>query len=157
MKVVASRPVLRLPMRPGGPAVVMEDWPVELDGVLYTIPAGFSSDGASIPRWLWWVCGTPMQVPRLYAAIFHDGAYSGLFAGMSRLFADISYVALLVHFWAVSAVTDGMGRLGTGFYARFRNALVSVLNAVSVVCAAIEFIALRLCGSSHWHLNNNER
>lgn len=156
MKVRASRPIVRLPMSPGEPAVVMEDWHVEIDGTEYTIPAGFASDGASIPRWLWRVCGTPMQVPRLYGAIFHDGVYSGLFPSLTRLFADLAYCALLIHFWYVSAVTDGLGRSGTGIYARIRNILVTFLNAVSAVCAVIELTALRLCGGSHWHTNTNK-
>lgn len=36
---------------------------------------GFVFDGASIPRALWRLCGTPMECPRLAAAIIHDWLY----------------------------------------------------------------------------------
>ena len=157
MKVRASRPIVRLPMSPGEPAVVMEDWHVVVGSREYVIPAGFRSDGASIPQWLWFVCGTPMQAPRLYAAIWHDAAYSGMFAGMTRFLADLGYMAMLIHFWLVTSVTEGLDKAGRGFYARVRNGMVHVLNVISVVCAEAEFVALRLCGGSHWHTNTNTK
>ena len=36
---------------------------------------GFVTDGASIPRFLWRLCGQPMAVPRIAAAIPHDWLY----------------------------------------------------------------------------------
>jgi hypothetical protein len=39
------------------------------------ISAGFIFDGASIPRVLWRVCGHPLSVPRVAAALAHDWLY----------------------------------------------------------------------------------
>lgn len=36
---------------------------------------GFTFDGASIPRALWRLCGTPMEIPRIVAALMHDWLY----------------------------------------------------------------------------------
>ena len=53
----------------------MEDWHVEVRGFEFTVPAGTRTDGASIPRFLWRVCGHPLQAPRVYAATLHDWLY----------------------------------------------------------------------------------
>lgn len=37
---------------------------------------GFVFDGASIPRALWRLCGHPMSVPRVAAALAHDWLYA---------------------------------------------------------------------------------
>ena len=54
-----------------------------VDGILpdgrvfeITVAGGFIFDGASIPRALWRVCGQPMSVPRVAAALIHDWLYS---------------------------------------------------------------------------------
>ena len=39
------------------------------------IREGFTFDGASIPRSLWRVCGAPMEIPRIAAALIHDWLY----------------------------------------------------------------------------------
>lgn len=41
-----------------------------------TVPSGFQTDGASIPRFLWSVIGHPMTVKYIRAAIVHDYLYS---------------------------------------------------------------------------------
>lgn len=50
---------------------------VAVDERIYTIDvyAGFVTDGASIPRFLWRVCGHPYEVPRVAAALAHDWLY----------------------------------------------------------------------------------
>ena len=50
---------------------------VEVDGVMYIVEvmAGFVFDGCSVPRWLWRLCGHPMEVPRVAAALAHDFLY----------------------------------------------------------------------------------
>lgn len=40
-----------------------------------TIPAGYYTDGASIPRWLWTFCGSPFSGNYIEAAIIHDWLY----------------------------------------------------------------------------------
>ncbi len=39
------------------------------------IPAGFVTDGGSIPRWLWRICGHPLEAPTVVAYIEHDYEY----------------------------------------------------------------------------------
>ena len=72
-----SMPEVRLPMYAGEGAVLMRDWTVCVRGHWFTVPAGTSTDGASIPRALWRVCGHPLAYPRVYAALLHDWLYGG--------------------------------------------------------------------------------
>lgn len=65
----------------GNTHVLAADWHV--DGVLpdgrcfyITVRKGFIFDGASIPRALWRLCGHPMEVPRVAAALAHDWLYA---------------------------------------------------------------------------------
>lgn len=96
------------------------DWTLVFRGEYYHIPAGTPTDGASIPRWLWWLCGTPFDCPRLYAAVVHDWLYSGGDSDATRADADDLYRDIQIE-------------LG-----------------VSRVRAYVEWIALRLFGRSHW-------
>ena len=36
------------------------------------VPAGYRFDGASIPRWLWWLIGSPFEPDLMLAACVHD-------------------------------------------------------------------------------------
>ena len=96
------------------------DWTVVFRGECYRIPAGFETDGASIPRPLWWLCGYPLEMPRLLAAIVHDYIYSGGDPGATRADADDLY----------------------------RD--IQIALGVSRAKAYVEWLALRLCGRSHW-------
>jgi len=95
-----SSPLIRLPIWGEQHAVLMEDWHIqEVCGFEFTVPAGTQTDGASIPRFLWRVCGHPLEVPRVYAAVLHDWLYAyGSEMGISRAVADSCYRALLRHF-----------------------------------------------------------
>lgn len=122
-----SAPIIRLPISTIGEdeAVLMEDWHIEWVGPLWegvTVPAGTTTDGASIPRFLWRVCGHPLEAPRVYAATLHDWLYGGGMraAGVTREQADRCYYALLRHF------------------------------GISAWRSKIEYCALRLFGGSHW-------
>ena len=92
-------------------------------GEYYTVPEGFATDGASIPRPLWWLCGSPFDVPRLYAAIVHDWLYSGGDREATRADADDLYRDLQI-------------ALGV---ARWK--------------AYAEWAALRVFGGAHWYGN----
>ena len=109
-----------------GTWTLMADWRVWVDGQYFTIPQGFTTDGASIPRFLWRICGHPFEAPRIYAAIRHDWHYSGGDSAIDRKAADGIYrsdlLALGVKEWKVN----------------------------------IEYFALRLCGRSHWHENQRK-
>ena len=60
------------------------------------IREGFIFDGASIPRALWRVCGAPMEIPRVAAALMHDWLYRAQVC--ERALADeiFNYVCKLV-------------------------------------------------------------
>jgi len=63
--------------------------PVEING--WDVPAGYTTDGASICRWLWWFC-----CPCEYLAIFawHDWAYEH--ATLPRWFIDLELREMLL-------------------------------------------------------------
>lgn len=48
---------------------------VARDGTTYTVPAGFTCDGASIPRLLWPLSGGPFEGRHRDAALVHDRLY----------------------------------------------------------------------------------
>ena len=124
---ICAAPIIRLPISTLGEteAVLMEDWHVEVLGVEFVVPAGTTTDGASIPRFLWRLCGHPLQAPRVYAALLHDYIYrNAQRLGISRKQADEIYRALLRHF------------------------------GVSAWIAGTEYYALRLCGGSHYVKGN---
>ena len=106
-----AAPIIRLPIITLGEtdAVLMEDWHInDVCGFRFTVPSGTSTDGASIPRFLWRLCGHPLQAPRVYAALLHDWLYEGadpkkwtdgtLPSEVTRKEADACYMALSRHF-----------------------------------------------------------
>lgn len=117
----ATAPLIRLPLLGENVSVLMEDWSVAVRGHEFVIQHGTITDGASIPRFLWRVCGCPHEAPRVYAALLHDWLYAnGAAMGITRAEADECYYALLRHF--------GVGAFRAG----------------------IEFYALRVCGGAHY-------
>lgn len=151
----AARPVVRLPMERGANAILMETWSIEVRGEHFEIPAGFESDGASIPSAVQGICGDSMETPRLYAAIWHDACY-GRVVRTTRKAADLGYRALLIHFWHVEYVRSGFGRRAGGLYARIHNGLARTMNAVSWIVAGVEYLAIRWFGWTHWKQDDEE-
>ena len=126
-----AAPIIRLPITTLGEkdAVLAEEWPIyDVTGFRFVVPADTRTDGASIPRFLWRVCGHPLQAPRVYAALLHDWLYSGEDcdgdgaspAMLTRKECDECYYAMLRHF------------------------------GVSAFKAKIEYWALRMFGASHY-------
>lgn len=132
--LVFDRPKLMPPKEKGGMWELAEDWTLCYKGEVYTVPAGFKTDGASIPRFLWRVCGTPLDVPRVYAALVHDWLYSGGVPNAARLH-DAAYSGTPV---VTRAEADAL----------YRDLLIAL--GVSRVKAYTEWAALRLCGGGHW-------
>jgi hypothetical protein len=124
-ELVFERPALLPPKTSGDMWELASTWTLLYKDETYHIPAGFKTDGASIPRFLWRVCGTPLDVPRIYAAIVHDWLYSGGRPDATRADADAIY-------------RDMQIALG-----------------VPRIKAYVEWVALRLCGGSHWHGNKH--
>lgn len=78
----------------GNHYVVISDWRVDVvlpDGREFRIVVekGFVFDGASIPRLLWRLCGHPLEVPRIAAALAHDWLYAS--HAVDRATADAIY------------------------------------------------------------------
>ncbi len=57
------------------------------------VPKGFVTDGASIPRFLWRVCGHPYEAPQIAAAIYHDYHYAT--GVLPRYSADLFFRVML--------------------------------------------------------------
>ncbi len=102
-------------------AELLRDHTVTSCGWRISVPAGTLTDGASIPRFLWRLCGHPLEVPRVYAALVHDYLYGGGGAlEMTRKDADKIY-------------RDLLKRYGFGAFK-----------------AGVEYHAIRMFGGGHW-------
>ena len=99
---------------------LVEGWHITFRGEDYCVNAGFVTDGASIPSWLWVICGHPMKQPRLFAALVHDYLYDGNDPEATRKDADDLYREL------------------------------QIALGVSKFKAYTEWSALRMFGGSHW-------
>lgn len=80
----------------GSSVVVAERDGVYIPEYGITIPCGYASDGASIPRFLWWLLGNPLDKPRVFAAIVHDWLYDSHIVSRKR--ADQIYMELCVRY-----------------------------------------------------------
>jgi len=113
-----------------------EDWHTDCKGVFsqkVTVPKGFVTDGASIPRYLWWICGDPMAVPRIYAAIVHDWLYGG--AGTVEYRTQDGELVRM----------DYTRQEADEIYRDYQIAL-----GIRKFKAYTEYYALRACGWTHW-------
>lgn len=110
-------------INPDDTRTLMADWTATIGGVRVTVPMGFTTDGASVPRFLWRIEGHPFEAPRIYAAIRHDWHYSRGDPSVDRKAADRIY----------------------------RNDLIAL--GVNPIKAYREYFAIRLCGRKHWKKN----
>ena len=62
-----------------------------------TVPAGFESDGASVPRLFWRIVFPPGDQKALRAAFIHDWMYRTHPTGWSRELADMLFLQILLH------------------------------------------------------------
>ena len=134
-------------------SVLAEDWTVRVRGYEFVVPAGTRTDGASIPRFLWRVCGHPLQAPRLYAALLHDWIYGGCLLpapGLAPRVHDVLYAG--VPYVAVAAL-DGVeldpceitrAQADDCYYHLLRHFGIGSFEA------HVEWAALRVFGRSHW-------
>ena len=56
--------------------ILSKDKTVESLGYSITVKKGFDFDGASIPKWLWSVYGSPLNGNYVVASLIHDGLYA---------------------------------------------------------------------------------
>jgi hypothetical protein len=67
---------------------------VEVDGARHEVPTGFTTDGASIPRWGQRITGwDPWEPPQRWGAIVHDWLYCQ--PGIVKMFADHAFREVL--------------------------------------------------------------
>lgn len=61
-------------------------------GYRITINKGFDFDGASIPKWLWSIYGSPLNGNYVVASLIHDGLYASQKVSKSvsdKIFLDV--------------------------------------------------------------------
>jgi hypothetical protein len=85
-----------------------------------TVPVGFVTDFASVPRILWWAI--PPWGPYSRAAVVHDYAYR--FGSMPRAAADLNFLRMMsacgVGFATRTALYVGVRLFGGAYYNRRR-------------------------------------
>ena len=72
--------------------ILLEDVVVESLGYKITVKKGFDFDGASIPKWLWSIYGSPLNGNYVVASLIHDGLYASQKVSKSvsdKIFLDI--------------------------------------------------------------------
>ncbi len=93
-------------------------WDAFMIAFTLTVPAGFVSDGASIPKILWPILGSPIGNRHLPAAIVHDFLCESATSYEQRVIGDAVFFELLkrcdVPYWRRAAMYCGVR-----FYARF--------------------------------------
>ena len=67
--------------------VLLKPFRFSVDQKQYTVPAGFVTDGASSPRWLWPLCA-PVSGPFGEAAVAHDYLYAPEGPRVRQYYAD---------------------------------------------------------------------
>ncbi len=80
----------------GDTFVTLEDHRFVFNGTTYVIPAGYRSDGASVPRFFWRVLSPKIDPQTLDPSVEHDFNYQ--FAIGTRLEADRYYLMRLLEY-----------------------------------------------------------
>ena len=72
--------------------ILSKDKTVESLGYSITVKKGFDFDGASIPKWLWSIYGSPLNGNYVVASLIHDGLYASQKVSKSvsdKIFLDV--------------------------------------------------------------------
>ena len=72
--------------------ILSKDKTVESLGYSVTVKKGFDFDGASIPKWLWSIYGSPLNGNYVVASLIHDGLYASqkVFKNIAdKIFSDV--------------------------------------------------------------------
>lgn len=97
--------------------LVLETWPVIIDGVRREVPKGFVFDGSSIPRLLWWLF-PPTYAPAWEASCYHDFCYAVAYREVSKQHADSAFrKIMLLHGsreWVANAFYSAVKTFGRG-------------------------------------------
>ena len=85
---------------------LLEDLTVTWNNKTVTVPAGFQSDGCSVPEFLWDTVSPQLDPRTLRAAIVHDYLYRECVPNWTRKEADELFYDFMV--------TDGMSKFKAG-------------------------------------------
>ena len=80
----------------GNVFTLMETIEIEWNGRSVTVPKGFRSDGASVPRFFWRVVFPPGDHRAMRAAFAHDYIYRIHPDGWTKAAADLMFYGLLI-------------------------------------------------------------
>lgn len=72
--------------------ILSKDKTVDSLGYSVTVKNGFDFDGASIPKWLWSIYGSPLNGNYVVASLIHDGLYASQKVSKSvsdKIFLDV--------------------------------------------------------------------
>ena len=69
---------------------------ITFGGRSFTIPRGFESDGASVPRFFWRIVCPPVDPHAVRAGVAHDWIYRTQPAGWTRKDADKMFLCFLI-------------------------------------------------------------
>ena len=72
--------------------ILLEDITVKSLGYEIKLLQGFDFDGASIPKWLWSIYGSPLTGNYVVASLIHDGLYASQIVSKNlsdKIFLDI--------------------------------------------------------------------
>lgn len=73
-----------------------DDYIVYVNDACYKVPSGYVTDGASIPRALWWLW-PPYNTDSMIAAVLHDYMYSHLWREITKDRADLIFYETMLH------------------------------------------------------------
>ena len=99
----------------GNVFVLREDIEICWDGKSFTIPAGFKSDGASVPRFFWRADFPPGDYRAMRAAFAHDYVYRIHPDGWTKDLADTMFFGLLVK-GGIPAIQAWLAYLGVWLF-----------------------------------------
>lgn len=72
--------------------MLLEDFTLDTYKYRITVKKGFDFDGASIPKWLWSIYGSPLNGNYVEASLIHDGLYASQKVSKSiadKIFLDV--------------------------------------------------------------------
>ena len=86
------------------------------------VPAGFTSDGQSAPRGLWWLTGPPIRSPFMKAWLGHD-----LLCEQSTTWTERAIADALLAYWLIRLGASRAKAVGT-FWACFTYGRIKFLR-----------------------------
>jgi hypothetical protein len=102
----------------GNIITLKEELVVKWHGRMFVVPAGFESDGASVPRFLWNLISPQIAPETLRAAVAHDFLYREQVPGWTRKDADEMFYDLIredgLSWWRSKLAYTGVRLFGAG-------------------------------------------